>query len=188
MSGIFGFRSNKTKAPIADMGFPVGSIFLTVNSANPGTYLGGTWVQIKDRFLLACGDTYNAGATGGASTVKLTAAQSGMPAHSHGFTQPSVALGSHNHSALPDDSYYVTSTAPGSWNVHTNAIAGGELRIDTLKTDDYKFSHAQKTSTVNLGTKTATGGAVQEHAAQGASSAHDNMPPYLAVYVWQRTA
>ena len=37
---------------------------MSVNSTNPSNYFGGTWEQIKDRFLVACGSTYSNGATG----------------------------------------------------------------------------------------------------------------------------
>lgn len=47
--------------------YPVGSIYMSVNSSNPGTLFGGTWQRIQDRFLLACGSTYANGATGGRS-------------------------------------------------------------------------------------------------------------------------
>lgn len=47
--------------------YPVGSIYMSVNATNPASLFGGTWEQIKDRFLLAAGDNYSAGATGGAS-------------------------------------------------------------------------------------------------------------------------
>ena len=45
--------------------FPIGYVYISVNNTNPGTIFGGTWEQIKDTFLLACGDTYANGATGG---------------------------------------------------------------------------------------------------------------------------
>ena len=61
--------------------YPVGSIYLSVNSTNPGTIFGGSWEQIKDRFLLACGSTYSNGSTGGESTHKLTVDE--MPSHNH---------------------------------------------------------------------------------------------------------
>lgn len=50
--------------------YPVGSIYMSINSTNPSNYFGGTWEQIKDRFLLACGDNYDNGVTGGEATHK----------------------------------------------------------------------------------------------------------------------
>ena len=43
--------------------FPIGSIYMSLTNINPSTYFGGTWVQIKDRFLLGAGDSYTAGST-----------------------------------------------------------------------------------------------------------------------------
>ena len=61
--------------------YPVGSIYLSVNDTNPATFIGGTWEQIKDRFLLAAGDAYTAGATGGEAQHTLTVDE--MPKHRH---------------------------------------------------------------------------------------------------------
>ena len=77
--------------------YPVGSIYWSSKSTNPGTLFGGTWAQIKDRFVLACGDTYNTtGATGGASTVTLSV--SNMPSHNHTFTPSgTITMDPHSH-------------------------------------------------------------------------------------------
>ena len=61
--------------------YPIGSIFLAVSNINPASIFGGTWTQIKDRFLLCAGDTYSAGSTGGEATHKLTVSE--MPSHNH---------------------------------------------------------------------------------------------------------
>ena len=75
--------------------YPVGSLYWSSKSTNPSSLFGGTWVQIKDRFVLACGDTYKTvGATGGASSVTLSV--DNMPTHNHSFT-PSGKVSSHNH-------------------------------------------------------------------------------------------
>lgn len=37
--------------------YPVGSIYWSSNNTNPATLFGGTWQQIKDRFVLAAGDS-----------------------------------------------------------------------------------------------------------------------------------
>lgn len=71
--------------------YPIGSIYMCVNDINPSEVFGGTWVQIKDRFLLAAGDTYNNGAMGGAATHTPSGTVGGhaitvaeMPTHAHG--------------------------------------------------------------------------------------------------------
>lgn len=105
--------------------YPVGSIYMSVNNVNPANFFGGTWEQIKDRFLLACGSTYKAGATGGEATHSLT--KNEIPHLGSG-----VEYGG-------------------------NSIAGGTGWRDSW-----------------------LGGA-------DVGQAHNNMPPYLAVYVWKRT-
>ena len=57
----------KIAQELLDIIYPVGSIYLTVNDINPQTLFGGTWEQIKDRFLIGAGDLYIAGKTGGQS-------------------------------------------------------------------------------------------------------------------------
>ena len=52
--------------------YPVGSIYMSVNSTSPANLFGGTWTQLKDTFILAAGDTYSNGATGGAATHNHT--------------------------------------------------------------------------------------------------------------------
>ena len=37
--------------------YPVGSVYISFNSADPSTLFGGTWQRLKDTFLLASGDT-----------------------------------------------------------------------------------------------------------------------------------
>jgi microcystin-dependent protein len=69
--------------------YPVGCIYTTTVSTNPGTLFGvGTWEAFGEGRVLvgkAGSGTFNtAGATGGVETVTLTAAQSGLPAHTHG--------------------------------------------------------------------------------------------------------
>lgn len=54
---------------------PVGSYYFSDVSTPPSEFFGGTWVQIKDRFILTAGDTYQQGQTGGEATHKLTQAE-----------------------------------------------------------------------------------------------------------------
>lgn len=56
--------------------YPIGSIYMSVNSTDPSTLFGGSWERIQDRFLLASGSNYGAGTTGGSAKATL-------PSHTH---------------------------------------------------------------------------------------------------------
>ena len=51
--------------------YPVGSIYASFNGTNPSTLFGGVWEQIKDRFILAAGNSFKANGVGGTTKVKL---------------------------------------------------------------------------------------------------------------------
>lgn len=122
--------------------YPVGAIYMSTTSTNPVTLFGfGTWEQIKDTFLLAAGNTYAAGSTGGEATHTLTTDE--MPSHHH--------------------------TAHGI-GISTTA-SGKNLALRS----------------VELGNQ-HTGTAIMRVNNTGGDQAHNNMPPYLAVYIWKRTA
>ena len=46
---------------------PVGKLWASDDPTSPASIVGGTWERIKDRFILAAGDTYAAGSTGGSA-------------------------------------------------------------------------------------------------------------------------
>lgn len=73
-----------TKSDLVNLIYPVGSIYMSVNSVSPGTLFGGTWIAITGKFLLAQNpnnDAYKAGQTGGSTTATLTV--NNLPSHSH---------------------------------------------------------------------------------------------------------
>jgi hypothetical protein len=137
---------------LVDYIYPIGSIYMSVNATSPANLFGGSWTQLKDRFLLGAGSTYIAGSTGGAATHKLTVAE--MPSHNHSFK---------------DGSHTFLWGQNKTNNVYLNnasAVAG--------KTPGNSAMTSQ-----NIWNSTNS---------SGNTSAHNNMPPYLAVYMWKRTA
>lgn len=67
---------NKCLVPFSvDLVYPVGSIYISEKETSPASLFGGTWERIKDVFLLAAGDTYAAGSTGGEAEHTLTVAE-----------------------------------------------------------------------------------------------------------------
>ena len=99
-----GSVDNVSKSDILLSVYPVGSIYMSTNSMSPAELFGGTWEQLKDTFLLAAGDTYTAGSTGGEAQHTLTIAE--MPSHDH---------------AAGNNIQFVTSGSPAEWNIATGS-------------------------------------------------------------------
>lgn len=125
--------------------WPIGSIYMSVNSTSPANLFGGTWERISETFLFAASSSYPAGSTGGEFAHKLT------------------------QSELPN---YSLSVANGS-----NVIRS--------KTGSYADAYVQTQSSgwgiPNWESKTVT------VASGGSGASHNNMPPYLSVWIWKRT-
>lgn len=87
-------NTDDLKTALIDIIYPIGSIYMSVNSVSPEVFLGGEWEQIKDTFLLSSGDSREVGVTGGEETHTLTTAE--MPSHNHIFTGSAVNTGENN--------------------------------------------------------------------------------------------
>lgn len=74
-----------TQTALLNYIYPVGSYYWSSNNTSPSILFGGTWEQIKDKFVLASGDTHPAGSTGGEETHTLTVQE--MPGHEHQTTK-----------------------------------------------------------------------------------------------------
>lgn len=135
--------TQKKDEPIGSIIMGTGDSFATQEAVQ--TVYIGTWEQIKDVFLLAAGDTYSAGSTGGEATHTLTVNE--LATHSHDVIANGTGkrVGFNEGNADPD---YVRN--------------------------DY-------TDTGNIGNQYVT-------SEVGGNQAHNNMPPYLTVYMWRRTA
>ena len=145
--------------------FPVGSVFIAVVSTNPATLLGyGTWAAFGSGRVLVGLDSGQTEfdtvkETGGAKTVTLTAAQSGLPQHTH-------VQNAHTHDFLP------RSATTGA----VSSIVTGTL--DTSSTiSGANQPHIQAATAVN-----------QNAGPSAAAEAHNNLQPYVVVYMWERTA
>lgn len=150
---------------IIDMVYPVGSYYWSSNATNPSSIFGGTWEQIKDRFVLAAGNSYKVGATGGEATHKLTVNE--MPSHNHSASTNST--GSHSHYVNAKG----TDDEAGNYGLQYEGGFSGRCLVgggNYWSSSNGAHSHSV---TVNN-----TGG----------SGAHNNMPPYIVAYCWHRTA
>lgn len=145
--------------------YPVGAIYMSVLDTSPETLFGGTWEALPPgRVLLAQGaadwGNYAPGSTGGEATHKLTVGE--MPSHNHSGSTNTTG----NHAHILD----MTDEETGN---DSNRPTVGHTRIAV---GDYTTSYAGNHS--HAVTINSTGG----------NAAHNNMPPYLSVYMWKRTA
>ena len=158
--------------------YPIGSIYMSVNNVDPSLVFGGTWQQIKDKFLLASGDIYDSGETGGSATNTLETSQ--LPSHTHSYTK-ATSVGDHQLTIaeMPNHDHIITNyegKAVASGSGTTVAQVALTPITTTLATGgDGVHNHPLNTGTDNTGSA-------------GSAAAINNMPPYLAVNVWVRTA
>ena len=147
--------------------YPVGSIYMSTVSTNPATLFGfGTWEAMPaGRVLLAqgkssWGTTYNAGSTGGEATHRLTVGE--LPAHNH--TASTNTTGNHTHQ--------FQLYGP---NGDTNRNFPSDYDTNYARNKGTTLSAGNHSHTININNT-------------GSSQSHNNMQPYLTVYMWKRTA
>lgn len=146
------------KNDLLDMIYPVGSIYMSVENKSPATFLGGTWTALHDRILLGAGGSYAVNATGGSRDATVVA-------HTH--TASIASSGAHYH-----DTAALATTGSTSGNL-------GEAFTKYGTTRDIRVPYSG-----NDGTHTHT----PTIDSTGVSVSGANMPPYLGVYMWKRTA
>ena len=162
------------KVPVArlvDAIYPVGSIYMSVNSTNPQTLFGGTWVQLQDRFLLGAGTTYSNGATGGSKDAVAVS-------HNHTITQNvGGTIGFGNWGVIYGDGY---ESAPGG-------VSGN---IGLVENYNSKIGNWAGGGNTQRGRNVYAKFSIPDlaMASSGESGTNKNMPPYLVVYMWKRTA
>lgn len=138
--------------------YPVGALYWSSVNTNPSTLFGGTWAQVKDKFILAAGDTYSAGNTGGEANHVLTTSE--MP--SHGHSGSTSTNGNHSHTVT-------------TFNAFGSIYSGGSKDYCIGSTNRTTSTAGNHQHSLNID---KTGG----------GAAHNNMPPYQVYYCWERTA
>lgn len=139
---------------------PVGSIYTSTASTNPGTAFGfGTWVAYgAGRVLIGNGSGYTAGATGGSTDAVVVS-------HSHSVSDPG-----HVHAPPPGFvAPYVSNPFSGDGNLDSSAHTGPDEKNTTSGNSASAFT--------GISVNTA-----------GVSGINANLQPYIVVYMWNRTA
>ena len=153
------FEVIRSLSTMADMIYPVGSIYMSVNNTNPGTLFGGTWEQIQGKFLLGQSSGHAGGSTGGAETVTLTTAQ--LPSHTHSVPAHTHTVPDHQHT-IPAHTHTATCAEAGNHRHKINRYQGsasGSSRYNIQGSDasvvfnsDYAGTHKH---TITVASKAA---------------------------------
>lgn len=160
--------------------YPVGSIYMSTVSTNPATLFGfGTWEAMPaGRVLLAqgksdWGTTYEAGSSGGEATHQLTVGE--LP--SHGHTASTDTININGGFRLDGTEIGGTTSASGVFSIgssftpskgHGNSGGGSNAGRNI----NFNSTHSHKITINNVG--------------EGQS--HNNIQPYLTVYMWKRVS
>ena len=158
-------NGNGAWASLIDMVYPVGSIYMSTQSTSPATLFGGTWQALENRFLVGAGDDYTAGVTGGEATHTLTASE--LPQHTHWA----------NGTTQAENGDWMIAKVKSTSSSGVLPVAAGTDRIAPATNYDSESSWG------NVDLATQTGGV-----SVAVGTAHNNLPPYLPVYMWERTA
>ena len=147
--------------------FPVEFIYQSTESTSPASLFGGEWEQIQNRFLYGSGGSYGVGNVGGEESHVLSMNE--MPSHNHGRISLVGDIHGGDTRVLPENSW----------------VSGIFSRQD-MGDDHFEIQRKD-----GLGSSVVPDihlDASHQHNMEGSGWAHNNMPPYLAVYIWNRTA
>jgi len=143
--------------------YPIGSIYINAtNSTNPATLLGfGTWVSFGTGRVLIGFDS--------SDPLFDTAEETGG--------SKNAIVVSHTHTATVSDSGHTHSyngevrNGNGSFVANADFTAGSDNTVNTTNS-----------------TNSATTGISVTNSSTGSSGTNANLPPYITVYMWKRTA
>ena len=142
---------------LLNLTYPVGSIYMSVNSTSPATLFGGTWQEITGRFLLAHDSSHPAASTGG--EYQHTLIQDEIPDYHIGNIPVPVAANHWKWNNMGIVAYNLGNASndkPGVYNNGSLTTTGG-----------VQYSY--------------------QISSYGGEKSHNNTPPYLSVYMWKRT-
>jgi len=155
-----GGTGQTTLAALGNLFYPVGSIYSSTSATSPATSLGfGTWTAFgAGRVMIGVG-------TGGGATY--TGGQTGG-------SKDAVVV-SHTHTA--------TSTVTDPGHFHKTNASGNIGNTGGGQALTQQVGQTLNTTSATTGITVST-----SNTTEGVSATNANLPPYIAVYMWERTA
>lgn len=148
---------------LLDLVYPVGSYYIANHTTSPAELFGGSWYRVQSRFLYGCAESGTVGATGGLSDVTLTANQ--LP------NVTGTIQAGHGNTGASGGGYGAFRSGSGVFS----GVATAQYRVDT---NDKGYWAGNSANIAYQSISMSFGG----------GSSHTNMPPYVNVAIWRRTA
>ena len=133
---------NKLVNSIKSAMYPVGSVYITYNNVNPGTFLGGTWERFGQGRTLVGEGTGNDGSTSMSFTPNST---DGKYKNTHYHVTSFGWDGDYFYAGRPDgaanNAYDRTSVIPNGYGIQTSSFISRQVRLNW--TDNRTISSVQ---------------------------------------------
>jgi len=172
--------------------YPIGSIYTSTVGTNPNTLFGfGTWVQFAaGKFLMGNGNgSYPIATSSGSADAILVSHNHGgitgvdSPDHTHNFSATTSGQ-STNHTHSPSDSgNFITAGAGPNPGFDSGGLYSATNQVSNTGNNSVDHTH-----TLSGTTSGRSNGHFHSIATDGQSGTNANLPPYIVVYMWNRTA
>ena len=159
LAHFWGKAKTKIEASSINKVYPVGSIYMSVSNTSPASLFGGTWERINSCFLLASGEAHD---------------EEG----NHYFYEVGDTGGEINHKLTINE-------MPNHRHSSDSYMNG--YPVNVVSPNDYCTWVNRFNSSANAPAQGETGITIKTSYVGGGLS-HNNMPPYLVVNMWKRTA
>lgn len=197
------YVSSQSQAASPLDAYPVGAIYLSMSATSPQALFGGTWAKLEGRFLMCSDSSHAVGTTGGSNdAVVVSHTHSGesdtdgshthsISGGSHSHTGSTSSAGSHTHGTSQSGYSFVTTNGTfGYGSGGSRAPAPSSKVTNTAGSGVHTHSVTVNTSSSHSHTMTSAGGHYHNLTidSTGQSGTNKNMPKYITVNAWQRTA
>lgn len=169
----FTFKANDgTTHSLLEIIYPIGVYYWSNDSTSPDKLFGfGTWLQIKDRFVLAMGDKFNTiNETGGSFQISADK----LPTHIHNMKISSGGMNKHS---------------TGYFGAYDGGVDGEVFKIKQAHVNDTTHSgHSVKFNIVEMNIEHSHTFDIDLKDDGKNFPNKDYVQPYITAYCWKRTA
>ena len=175
--------------------YPVGSIYISVNNANPASFFGGSWTAFATGRTIVGVDT----SQGEFNSVEKAGGHKELQSHAHGLNNHVHSLNNHTHT-VPNHVHTMQGAGnhyhylginkdavqKGTSYNKPNNFESGSTSYKSNTTGNHSHTMNSSGTCTTGGNSGNTGGNSGNTTSAGGGNA-GNLQPYITVYMWKRT-